>query len=101
MLFRSSPSQNYVQVRFLDNGQGIADAVQELMFDPFFTTKPVGQGTGLGLSQAYKVVVEQHRGKLLYELREPDLKVFTVQLPVSIAEATDADRKSTRLNSSH
>ncbi|MEM6500941.1 MAG: ATP-binding protein [Cyanobacteria bacterium P01_C01_bin.89] len=86
----SSPSQNYVQVRFLDNGQGIADAVQELMFDPFFTTKPVGQGTGLGLSQAYKVVVEQHRGKLLYELREPDLKVFTVQLPVSIAEASDA-----------
>ncbi len=42
-----------VRVRAIDNGSGIAPEVLAKVFEPFFTTKPMGQGTGLGLSQVY------------------------------------------------
>jgi signal transduction histidine kinase/CheY-like chemotaxis protein len=42
-----------VRIAAIDTGCGIPTEVLERAFEPFFTTKPVGQGTGLGLSQVY------------------------------------------------
>jgi CheY-like chemotaxis protein len=42
-----------VMVEARDSGAGIPPEVIAKVFEPFFTTKPVGQGTGLGLSQVY------------------------------------------------
>jgi len=55
---------NSVIIRIADNGSGMTQEVQQRIFDPFFTTKPVGQGTGLGMSISYKIVVERHGGQL-------------------------------------
>lgn len=52
--------QDWLWVEVEDSGKGMSQEVQNKMFDPFFTTKPVGQGTGLGLSLAYKIIKDHH-----------------------------------------
>jgi signal transduction histidine kinase len=70
-----------VRVDIADDGPGIDPGVRERVFDPFFTTKEVGEGTGLGLDTARRIVVERHRGSIDLD-SEPGRTVFHVWLPL-------------------
>jgi signal transduction histidine kinase len=73
---------NQVVILICDNGSGMTQEVRDKLFDPFFTTKPVGQGTGLGMSISYKIVVEQHRGQVQY-ISAPDRgAAFLIYIPI-------------------
>jgi signal transduction histidine kinase len=63
-----------------DDGPGIPDELQARVFDAFVTTKPVGQGTGLGLDIAQRMVV-RHHGELRLRSQPGDTR-FQVLLPV-------------------
>ncbi len=52
------------------------------IFDPFFTTKEVGQGTGLGLATARRIVVDRHDGSLTLDTK-PGRTTFRVRLPMN------------------
>jgi signal transduction histidine kinase len=68
-------------VDVIDDGPGIPDEIRERIFDQFFTTKDVGQGTGLGLATARRIVVDRHDGSLSFD-SEPGRTAFHVRLPL-------------------
>ncbi|MGQ0643568.1 MAG: ATP-binding protein, partial [Gemmatimonadaceae bacterium] len=73
---------NAVLVSVIDNGPGIPPDIVDRIFDPFFTTKSVGQGTGLVLDIARRLV-RRHGGDIEVEsnVRERHTE-FRVELPI-------------------
>ena len=64
-----------------DNGPGVAPALATRIFEPFFTTKAGTQGTGLGLSLCYDIVVHGHGGTIEIEDADPGAR-FIVRIPL-------------------
>jgi signal transduction histidine kinase len=77
-----------IEIRIRDNGTGISSEVKEKMFDPFFTTKPAGEGTGLGLSLSYEIIVKQHGGSIEVETEPGEFTEFRIILPRTAASSS-------------
>jgi signal transduction histidine kinase len=74
-----------VEISIRDNGIGIPSDVKDKIFNPFFTTKPPGEGTGLGLSLSYDIIVKQHAGSIEVDTQPDEFTEFRVVLPRAIA----------------
>jgi two-component system NtrC family sensor kinase len=74
---------DFVEIKVTDNGTGIPDSVKGKILQPFFTTKPTGEGTGLGLSLSYDIVVKGHGGTMDINSKEGEYTEFTIQIPTS------------------
>jgi signal transduction histidine kinase len=74
-------SDTMIRVEICDDGPGIPEDIIGRIFTPFFTTKPFGEGTGLGLDLAWRIVVEKHRGNLSVQSVPGDTR-FIVCLPL-------------------
>lgn len=83
-----SLGKNWIRITIEDNGSGIEQKTGDRLFDPFFTTKEVGQGTGLGLSISYKIIVEQHKGKLYYDSVIGKGTKFVIEIPYDAGDDT-------------
>jgi signal transduction histidine kinase len=69
-------------IKVKDNGNGIPDNIKDKIMQPFFTTKPTGEGTGLGLSLSYDIVVKGHGGSITFDTKEGEFTEFMVTLPL-------------------
>jgi PAS domain S-box-containing protein len=76
-----SEHENNVHIVCRDNGSGILTESLTRIFEPFYTTKEVGEGTGLGLSVSYGIMLEMG-GKILAE-NWNDGAQFTIICPAS------------------
>lgn len=84
--------EGMAELRFADDGCGMAPDVLENIFEPFFTRRRAGKGTGLGLSITHRIV-SQHHGEISAESAgEGHGSTFVVRLPVRPLN-TAADRE--------
>jgi signal transduction histidine kinase len=72
-------------IEIWDNGPGVDPAIKSRIFEPFFTTKAFGNGLGLGLDTANRIV-SKHSGFITVESK-PGATCFQVRLPFDQAQA--------------
>ena len=78
----AAPGGETVAVEMIDTGCGMTPEVLERVFDPFYTTKPVGQGTGLGMSQVF-AFCRQSGGEVQVNSAEGEGTRVAMLLPVA------------------
>jgi signal transduction histidine kinase len=69
-------------VNFTDTGSGIPEEIRDKIFDPFFTTKKSGEGSGLGLDIAKKII-DKHEGEIWFETEIGKGTSFIITLPLN------------------
>jgi PAS domain S-box-containing protein len=83
-------NDDHLHLEIMDQGNGIPEKEQELVFEPFYTTKPAGEGTGLGLAMAYKIILD-HDGSIDID-SEPGVGTrVTIDLPLRQSDEPNTD----------
>jgi signal transduction histidine kinase len=89
LTLRTSRQREEALVEVIDDGPGIPDEARSHLFEPFFTTKGVGEGSGLGLDIARRIVKARHKGEIRFESAPGETR-FEVRLPIPCGSAVAA-----------
>jgi len=82
LIVKTSVIDDFIEIKFSDNGTGIPPENIEKIFEPFFTTKSEENGTGLGLAVSHGIITE-HKGTISVESTLNEGTTFTIKLPIS------------------
>jgi CHASE2 domain-containing sensor protein len=77
--------EDKIQIIIQDNGIGVAPEIEAEIFKFYFTTKLTGEGMGMGLFLARKIIVGRYKGNLYYqkvETEESEETQFIVEIPI-------------------
>lgn len=75
------PLEEYLLVRFGDNGAGVDEAILPKIFEPFVTSKRNAGGTGLGMNIIYNIVTQKLKGSIHVESQVNKGTRFELHLP--------------------
>jgi signal transduction histidine kinase len=89
----SAVGEDAIKVEICDDGPGIPEDIVERIFTPFFTTKAFGEGTGLGLDLAWRIVAQKHHGNIRVESKPGDTR-FIIVLPLVAPKPEEAPADS-------
>lgn len=84
---RTEAADKQVVIHVFDSGYGIRPEDLSRIFEPFFTTRPVGQGSGLGLNLAYRII-QKHKGVITVESQVGHGAHIRIALPLSGPDRT-------------
>ena len=79
LLLNFYTEDQFAKIEVIDNGLGMSEAIVSSIFSPFFTKKKRGQGTGLGLLIAKKII-EEHQGRISVKSSLGLSTTFTIRL---------------------
>jgi signal transduction histidine kinase len=77
-------AKDVLEIRIVDNGPGIAEAIRERLFQPF-TSYGKQNGIGLGLTISQKIL-QDHGGDVCLESSQVGKTVFKLTLPTLVLE---------------
>jgi two-component system NtrC family sensor kinase len=80
---KAGRENNFAVIRIKDEGTGILGKDLPHIFEPFFSTKEAAQGTGLGLSVTYGIIIN-HSGKISVEETSSQGTCFKIELPLNL-----------------
>ena len=78
----SSVRDQEIQIVVEDNGQGVPQHLLSKIFDPFFTTKQQGEGAGLGLTIARRII-QKYAGQIQVTSKEGEGTTCQITFPIS------------------
>ena len=67
IIIKTESINNHLNLKIQDNAGGIDEKILSKIIEPYFTTKHQSQGTGLGLTNTYKTIVEMHKYLLSFD----------------------------------
>jgi signal transduction histidine kinase len=79
VVIQAGPVAEHAEIRIIDNGPGIPEAIRERLFEPF-VTHGKKNGTGLGMA-IVKSVVAAHHGNIFFETETGKGTTFVIQIP--------------------
>jgi len=88
---RTRRDKAYACIQVVDNGPGMTAEIAGRSLEPFFTTREAGVGSGMGLTVAYALVVDNHRGMISVDSEPGKGATVTIRLPLDAESASAAN----------
>lgn len=77
----SAVGDDEIELRYADDGKGIAPELHQKVFEPFFTTNRGSGGSGLGLNIVYNIVTRTLKGRIALDSAPGQGAAFVLRFP--------------------